>query len=209
MNNKKIWISIGLVILVAGGAMMATNAYFTAQRTASTNKFTTGTLDMNVQSNGNVNEPFVIENMGANANIDGTKTWTVKNTGTLPGRLLVRLQNVVNKENGGNDQEKSAEPNCDADTEGELGGVVTLNVALDGVDKVSSTLATANQSKIGNDWSSIDPIIVIPAGESKTVTAHWATPETAYGNEIQSDSTEFDLNFRLIQLINGPTPANN
>jgi len=208
MDKKKIWLSIGLVILVAGGAITATAAYFTAQRTASTNKFTAGTLDMNVQSNGVVNEPFVIENMGDNANISGTKTWTVKNTGTLPGRLLVRLQTVVNKENGCNDQEKAAEPACEADTEGELGGVVTLKVGLDGVDKVSSTLATANQSKIGNDWSALEPIVLQP-NESRTVTTHWATAENAYGNEIQSDNLEFDLNFRLIQLISGPTPTNN
>jgi len=202
------WLSIGLIILVGGGAIAATSAYFTAQKAVSTNKFTAGTLDMNVQSNGVVNEPFVIENLGDNANITGTKTWVVKNTGTLPGRLLVRLQNVVNKENGCNDPEKEAEPGCDADTEGELGGVVTLNVALDGTDKVSSTLATANQSKIGNDWNGITPVILQP-NESREITVHWATPETAYGNEIQSDDVAFDLNFRLIQLINGPTPTNN
>ena len=201
------WLSIGLITLVAGGAIAGTAAFFTAQRTASTNKFVAGTLDMDVQSNGIVNEPFVIENMGDNANISGTKTWTVKNTGTLPGRLLVRLQNVSNKENGCNDQEKAAEPGCEADNEGELGGVITLNVGLDGVDKVSSTLATANQSKIGDDWNALAPIVLAP-GESRTITTHWATPETAYGNEIQSDSVEFDMNFRLIQLINGPTPSN-
>ena len=207
MDKKKIWVSLGLIILVGGGAIAATTAYFTAQRTASTNKFTAGTLDMNVQSNGTVNEPFVIENMGDNANISGTKTWTVKNTGTLPGRLLIRLQNVSNKENGCNDQEEAIEPACAADTEGELGGVINLNVALDGDDKVSSTLATANQSKIGEDWNALTPI-VLAANEERTITAHWVTPETAYGNEIQSDSVDFDMNFRLIQLINGPTPVN-
>lgn len=206
-NNKKIWLGIVLAILVAGGAGAATFAFFTAQRTASTNKFTAGTLDMNVQSDSVVNKPFVIENMGENANIDGTQTWTVKNTGTLPGRLLVRVKSLANKENGCNDQETATEPACASDTEGELGGVITLNVALDGVDKVNSTLATVNQSKVGNDWNALTPI-VLQANESRTITAHWATPETAYGNEIQSDSLEFDLNFRLIQLINGPTPGN-
>lgn len=208
MNKKKIWLSIALVTLVAGASIGATVAFFTAQRSASTNTFTAGTLDMNVQSDSVVNKPFVIENMGDNANISGTQTWTIKNTGTLPGRALIRLQNVVNKENGCNDQEKATEAGCEADVVGELGGVVTLNIALDGVDQVSSTLATANQSKIGDDWNALTPIILAP-NESRTITAHWATPETAYGNEIQSDSLEFDLNFRLIQLINGPTPANN
>ncbi|MDO8610443.1 MAG: TasA family protein [bacterium] len=207
MQKKKLWLSIALISAVAliGGAV--TLAYFTAQRNTSGNKFTAGTLDMDVTANGNKLEPFVIENMGANANIDGSKTWTVKNTGTLPGKLLVRLQNVSNKENGCNDQEKAAELNCEVDNEGELGNVVTLNVGLDGVDKVLSTLATANQSKIGTDWNGLTPIIMQP-NETRTITAHWATPESAYGNEIQSDNVEFDVNFRLIQLINGPTPSN-
>jgi len=207
MDKKKMWLSIGLVIVVAVGAVSATVAYFTAQRTASTNRFAAGTLDLNVQSNGIVDEPFVIENMGDNANISGTKDWTIRNTGTLPGRLLVRLKNVVNNENGCNDQEAAAEPACAEDTEGELGGVITLNLALDGVDVVSSTLATADQSVIGNDWNALTPIILQP-DETRTITAHWATPESAYGNEIQSDDLVFNLNFRLIQLINGPTPAN-
>ncbi len=206
--NRKVVLSVIIGVTVVAGAAAATAAYFTATRTASTNKFTAGTLDLNVQSNGNANEPFVIENMGDNANISGTKTWTIKNTGTLPGRLLVRLLNVVNKENGCNDQEEMAEPACDADNDGEMGADITLKFDLDGVEKVSSTLATANQAKIGNDWNALTPTIVLAPNEERTITAHWATDETQYGNEIQSDSIEFDTNFRLIQLINGPTPTN-
>ncbi|KKQ36982.1 MAG: hypothetical protein US54_C0048G0012 [Candidatus Roizmanbacteria bacterium GW2011_GWA2_37_7] len=84
-NQKKHWLSIILILLVAVGGIAGTLAYFTATRTAANNKFTTGTLDLSVTGDNNiVNEPFVIENMGANANISGTKTWTIKNTGTLP-----------------------------------------------------------------------------------------------------------------------------
>lgn len=208
-NKKNVWISLMLITLIGGGAAVGTFAYFTAQRTAAVNKFQVGTLDMSVTGNNSVaNEPFVVENIGENGNISGTKTWTVKNIGSLPGRLQVRLNNVVNEENGCNDQEKVVEPNCDDPAkEGDLGPVINAIVALDGVDKVSSTLATNQQSKIGDDWNALDPVI-IPAGGQKTVTIHWATPETAYGNEIQSDSVKFDTGFRLIQLINGPTPAN-
>lgn len=206
-KQKRMFLSVVIIAVVATAAISGTLAYFFARRTVSTSKFTAGTLDLDVASNGNKLEPFVIENMGDNANISGTKTWTVKNTGTLPGRLLLRLQNVVNRENGCNDQEKNAESACEANTEGELGGVVDLKIALDGSDKVSSTLATANQSKVGTDWNALTPI-VLGAGESKTITAHWAADEATYGNEVQSDSVEFDVDFRLVQLINGPTPTN-
>lgn len=199
--------SLLIVAVVGGAAIAGTYAYFTARRTVSENKFAAGTLDLNVSSNGQVNEPFVIENLGANANISGSKTWTVKNTGTLPGKLLVRLTGVTNKDNGCNDQEKEAESACDADDDGELGNVITMNVSLDGQNKVSSTLATAQETKIGTDWNALTPVILQP-GESKTVGFSWATDENAYGNEVQSDSVNFDAVFRLIQDINGPTPTN-
>lgn len=206
---KKPWVSL-LLILGAGGLGIAgTFAYFTATRTAETNTFEAGTLDLSVTGDNNTaNEPFVIENMGANANMSGTKTWTVTNTGSLPGRLLVRIANLANQENGCNDQEKGAEPECEATTEGELGGVITLNVALDGETKTSSTLATANVQAIGDAWNDdIEPVILQP-NETRTVTMSWATAEDEYGNEIQSDSLTFDSVFQLIQLLEGPTPAN-
>lgn len=197
-----------MIVTVAGLAIAGTYAYFTATRTTSANRFAAGTLDLDVAANGNKLEPFVIENMGDNANISGTKTWTVKNTGSLPGRLLVRLQNVINTENGCNDQEKTAEPTCaDPGNEGDLGKVITLKVALDGTDKVSSTLATDQQTKIGADWSTL-PEIVLQPNEERTITTYWAADENSYGNEVQSDDVQFDVNFRLIQLINGAAPSN-
>jgi hypothetical protein len=44
--------------------------------------------------------------------------------------------------------------------------------------------------------------------ETRTITMSWATGEDEYGNEIQSDSLTFDTVFQMIQLIDGPTPAN-
>jgi predicted ribosomally synthesized peptide with SipW-like signal peptide len=207
-KQKKLLLSVLIIAAVGGGAIGATIAYFTANRTVSSSRFTAGTLDLDVAANGSALEPFVIDNIGENGDISGEKTWTVRNTGTLPGRLLLRLKNLANYDNGCNDQEKGAEPLCDADNEGEMGAVITANVALDGTDVVSSTLATDQQGVIGNSWNALAPIILQP-GEEREVKVYWATGEDEYGNEIQSDSLEFDMDFRLIQQINGPTPANN
>ncbi len=199
--NKKVWYSIIVIGVVASLAIGGTYAYFTATRTTSANKFTAGTLDLNVAASTGELTPFVIENMGEGTNISGTKTWTIKNTGSLPGRLLLNLQNVVNSENGCNDQEKIADPTCDATgKEGDLGKVVNLKIKLGDADKVNSTLAADQQAKIGTDWAALEPIILQPS-EQKTVTAYWTTDESSYGNEIQSDAVQFDINFRLIQLI--------
>jgi hypothetical protein len=206
-KNKKLLVGVLLISVISAIAISATIAFFVARRTVSTSRFTTGTLDLDVAANGNKLEPFVIDNIGANGDISGTKTWVVKNTGSLPGRLLIRLQNVANKENGCNDQEKLTEPNCEADNEGEMGAVIRPKVALDGVDQVESTLATSDQATIGQAWNALAPII-LDAGEERSVTIHWTTGENEYSNEIQSDSVEFDVDFRLIQLISGPTVTN-
>ena len=198
------FVLIAVVICAAGAG---TYAYFTATRTTSANKFVTGTLDLDVSANGNKLEPFVVENIGESGDISGTKTWKVRNTGSLPGRLLVKLQNVANADNGCNDQEKNIEPTCEADDLGELGNVVVLNISVDGANIASSSLATANMADLGNKWSNVTPII-IPAGGEKTVVAYWSADETAYGNEIQSDSTKFDIDFRLVQQNRKQQEAN-
>jgi predicted ribosomally synthesized peptide with SipW-like signal peptide len=210
MKNKKVLYSVLLIIVVGLAAVGGTYAYFTATRTTSANQFVAGTLDLDVASNGNKLEPFVITNMGADGNIGGTKTWTITNTGSLPGRLYVRLQNLQNVSSGCiNDQKKAADPDCAVSGhEGNLGKVVNLVMALNGADVASSTLATAQMASIGTQWSAL-PQIVIQPGAQTTVTAHWATGENSYGNEIQGDSVVFDMNFRLVQLMaDGTQPAN-
>lgn len=201
MKNKRLMLSIVLIVLVAGGAIAGTYAYFTAQRTASTNRFTAGTLDLNVTSNNTANDPFVVDNVGENGDITGEKTYTIKNTGSLPGRLMLRLQNVQNKDNGCNDQEKEFEANCEADDVGEMGNVLSLDVDLDGTQVASTALADANEGDLGTAWDSLTPIVLQPNDE-RTIRVHWNATGNDYDNSIQSDSVSFDMNFRLIQQTN-------
>lgn len=197
--KKKNWLlSFLLIIVTVIIAVSGTTAYFTAQKTGTANKFTIGTLDLDISSPTGKLEPINIGTLGAEANIQGEKVWTVKNTGTLPGRLLVKLANVKNLENGCNQPEKEAEPNCETDNIGELGKIMTVKVLLDDSQKAQSTLADSQSEEIEKQWNSLPPIILNP-GESKTLAVSWNANETDYGNEVQSDSVEFDLDFRLIQ----------
>jgi predicted ribosomally synthesized peptide with SipW-like signal peptide len=206
---KKPWVSMLLILVALVAAGVGSFAYFTATRTAEDNTFTAGTLDLSVTGENSIaNEPFIIENMGANANLDGSATWTIENTASLPGRLLVRIVDLENFENGCNDQEESVEPACADDNLGEFGGVVNAVIALDGIDQVSSTLATNDLEVMGDDWNDLVLPVIMNPGDTHEITFHWATDENAYGNEIQSDSVRFDLVIQLIQDIDGPTPAN-
>lgn len=200
--NKKVLYSFAMIIIVASLAVSGTYAYFTADRTTSANRFSAGTLDLDISSDDGKLEPFVIDNIGSSATISGEKTWTVKNTGSLPGKLLVRLENVVNNENGCNDQEKKAEPNCGLEgDEGDLGSIITLKIALDGVDMIETNLTNNEDDALDSKWDLLEDV-VLEADEEKEITVSWLADESSYGNEIQSDDIQFDVNFRLVQLVN-------
>lgn len=209
MRNKKILISALVILLAVTGGYAATRAFFSARQTVTESQFTVGTLDMSVTGDNNVaNEPFVVQNIGASGGISGGKVWTIRNTGSLPGRLFFRFQNVVNAENGCNVPEQQTEPACAADNAGELGAVLQTVVNLDGTSVLTGkTLSDVDAATYGPAWSALDNVI-IDAGASKTVGISWSASEDAYGNEIQSDSVGFNADFRLVQLISGPTPTN-
>lgn len=198
MRKKSLLLSFLLIATTAIIAVSGTTAYFTAKKTSSANKFAIGTLDLDISSATGKLEPINIGALGTEANIQGQKTWTVKNTGSLPGRLLVKLANVKNLENGCNAPEKEAEPNCETDNIGELGKIITVKVLLDNSQKAQSTLADNQTEEIANQWNNLPSVILNP-GESKTLSVAWSANDTDYGNEVQSDSVEFDLDFRLIQ----------
>ena len=210
ITNKKLLISLIVLTVVGTVAGVATGAFLTARRTTSVNRFEQGTLDLSVASVDGATKPFVIENIGETGDISGSKEWTITNTGSLPGRLLVRIKNLQNNENDCNDQEAEAESGCTLDEIGELGGVINLKLtlagsnqtALNGTDVVSSFLADTDQGNIGTLWKALPTITLQPNGVV-TVTAHWETGEADYGNEVQSDDLTFDMDFRLIQQITG------
>ncbi|MBU1085825.1 hypothetical protein KKB06_05750, partial [Patescibacteria group bacterium] len=200
ITKKQLLISLLVMTTVGVGAGIGTAAFLSARRTTSVNRFEQGTLDLDVASGGVAIEPFVIENIGETGDISGSKEWTITNTGTLPGRLLVRIKNLENNENGCNDQEAEAESGCTVDTIGELGGVINMKLTLDGSDQitlngtdvVSSFLDNANLGTIGTAWKAL-PTITLQPNDIVTVTAHWATGEADYGNEVQSDDLTFDM----------------
>ncbi len=218
-NRKKVFLSLLIIAGVSVLAIAATRAFFSARARQTGNRFTMGTLDVQIGANPQA-EPFVVDNIGEDGTITGQKVWRVRNTGTLPGRLFVRLRNVVNNENGCNDPEISTEPNCESDNLGEMGsklatGLYFKNTApanndVSDMSLVGSnhTLATADADTFGADWSAQSAITIPPGGE-RYIGIKWDAAATSYGNEIQSDSTEFEVEANLVQVATGqPTPTN-
>jgi len=97
---KKILFSLLTIALVGGAAAGATKAYFSDTETSTGNTFTAGTLDLKV----NGGDDVLPMTWTANTMVPGTTynagTVEVKNTGSVSGKVVLKVANVVSDENG-------------------------------------------------------------------------------------------------------------
>jgi hypothetical protein len=85
---KKILLSIATIALVSAVSVRATGAFFTGTKGSTNNKFTTGTLEINVLDQ-NLDSQFVNKTLATNW-LPGQEVlinFDVKNTGTVPLQL--------------------------------------------------------------------------------------------------------------------------
>lgn len=162
---------------------------------------TLNSVNTSKNNNNPKSRPYILDNLGENANFGGERSWIINNKSKQAKILYIGLENLVNLENGCNDQEKYVQPNCDQlGKEGDFGRIIHLKIALDGLDRVESTLETSQEGKIAKDWAAL-PKVVLQPKEKKIITAHWTVDENQYGNEIQSDSVRFDISFQLAKDV--------
>ena len=200
--NKRVITSLLVVLAVALATFAATSAYFSSTSSTTGSKFVVGTLDLAVGgAGGSTIEPFLIDNIGETNVSSGSKTWVVTNKGSLTGRLYFKLVNVNNAENGCNTPEMVVDTTCDnpGEGQGELGKQIRTKVYLNDLMVAESDLDEANKNRITNIWSSMTPV-VLTAGETARVKLEWSMANESYGNEIQSDSLGFDVDFSLVQV---------
>jgi len=199
---KKIFLSLAIIITVSSFSFLLTKAYFSDKKTSNGNKFTVGTLNLQVGgSDNNKIEPFVISGLGE-GEIKGEKIWKLKNIGSLAGQLSVSMDNLVNSENGCNTPEKEVDTTCDNPgiKEGELGDIVNLTFYIDGSPKITIPLNLNGVITLTNYWQNSSNLLVLQPNQEIEIKVNWFTPNS-YGNEIQSDSLNFDLGFNLQQVI--------
>ncbi len=202
--NKKFILSSLLVATVLIGVIVGTMAFFTATQTVEDAGLVAGTLDLDVRSGQIERESFTLANLGEDYTMSGEKEWVVKNTGTLPGRLYVALDNLQNINHGCNEPKMIARESLSIEAceqeEGRLGEYMEITLQLDGVDLFTSTLRGEDESVIRTNWEQLAPI-VFQADEEKTFRAYWSANPDEYGNEIQNDEVRFNIEFHLTQLL--------
>ena len=214
--KRKIIVIAALAIGVTTAGYYGTRALFSDTENSAENTFEVGTLDLAVGgANGTAFESINVENVGADGTVSGTKSWVITNGGTVPGNLTFQVNDIQNFENGCNEPELKKEiadygegqETCDDPGlgQGEFGAALAVTASLDqgaGFSQVvSSTMANANQAEYAAQWLANAGTVTIPGGESVTVKMDWSTDPTQYGNEIQSDSLAFGLQFDLVQVV--------
>lgn len=198
---KKIFLSLAIIIAVSSFSFLLTRAYFSDRKTSSGNKFTVGTLDLQVGDSQNKQvEPFIISDLGT-GEIAGQKIWKLKNTGSLSGQFIAELAKISDNENGCNTPESEVDQTCDNPGigQGDLGKLISVNLYLDNTLKMTFPLTESGIASLENYWA--DNQFVLAPGQESELKIEWFAISD-YGNEIQSDSLSFDLNFNLQQVIN-------
>lgn len=211
---KKILLSLLTMALVSSAVYAATSAQFSDTETSTGNTFTAGTLDLKVNGADEVAhitladmKPGDGEGTGGHSSI--SYQYTFSNTGSLPGKPWVRIENLVSDDNDCNEPETQAPDTSCGAGEGELSQNLFMKVNAPGnTGFVYLNLASCSPGMkcpltdwngrtlgfTGEVWEQV------PAGGSTApMVLEFEVPSTV-GNVIQSDNASFDLVFGLDQV---------
>jgi spore coat-associated protein N len=199
-------LAIGLV----GGAF----AYFSDTETSTGNTFTAGSMDISCVIGGTGSGADVHENAdGSNDYVtfsnlkpgdSGSIIWTVTNTGSLPGYIMIHR--TLSADNDGIDTEPELveEPGANGVlTDGELDEnmVLTSSCKIDGVSTFGADTYTGMMSLEGtygpHQFDHL-PKLLNPGSVLQVVYA-WSIPTTATNN-IQGDTFTLNFVFDLDQI---------
>jgi len=180
---------------------VGTFARFSDQASSALNKVAAGTLDVQIlNGTGNDTTPeyaaFAVTD--AKPGDSAHKQIHFTNVGTLPGKLYVKVVMDSNLENGIGDPEvKAGDVTGDSATAGggELGA--KMLVTIDGLGAMQHQPLTALNAAAPLLWE-YNGGILAPGGGAY-VAVDWSIPD-GVGNDIQSDSVAFHLEFTLEQV---------
>jgi predicted ribosomally synthesized peptide with SipW-like signal peptide len=214
MDKKALaaFLIIGLVATITGAGLYA---YFSDTETSTGNTFTAGTLDLKTLVGGSW-EDSVIHLEISNIKPGWSKEFWVslKNVGTLTGKLSVEISTIVNDENGRIDPE--IEAGDISDYVGELGDYLlvykmhltrggwhgtTRLKTLDNFYAPPPGTKPLNQMGGKRFYAYTDPSVAIMGpSETRDFVIILQLPSDV-GNIVQSDKVQFDITFRLEQVL--------
>lgn len=209
INNIKRKALVSGVALVAAAALVGAGTYALYTSTVSTpgQSVEAGTLDLEFANNGLSNSvvsfPYAVENAKPGESGSG-KFVTVKNTGSLPAVVAVKIRKISDNDNGCNATELAADTTCGdpgaGDGELDANMDVTVN-GWTGAGTVLNGLAIGESALVsdlgGTEWDSTFLLAAGATSDQRSVS--WSIP-SATGNIIQSDSASFEIVFEATQV---------
>jgi predicted ribosomally synthesized peptide with SipW-like signal peptide len=203
--KKIIGLSIA-ALLIIGIVAVGTYAYFSDTAASTGNTWTAGTLTLglvttgaatnataSVSPAGSINNSMQFTNVKPGSS--GTITWTLNNTGNVPGTLTLVSATTFGQGGAPNAPEAAAET--------ALGGVkgldtgITIWVTRDGTDILGSTGTYVAMSGLQAALN-LELNKTITIGTPMVYILNWQVP-TSVGNEIQGDTAQLDITFTLNQ----------
>ena len=191
--TTKILMSIMTIVTV--GALIGGGVYaaFSDPETSTGNQFTAGTLDLTVDGeNPWTSTPVSVGNMKPGDL--GVVTLTVYNAGNLSGTLSFDLTNLSDSEGTNTEPEgNTAEP---GDLSANMDILIWVDSNGDGIKDVGETVLY-----IGKLSAEAGPYSIgtLNSGVTNYVSMSYSI-DSGVGNDIQGDSSSFDLEFTLAQV---------
>lgn len=103
-----ITVAIAVCVSIALIGSVGTGAWFSDQETSTGNTLTAGTLDLQVDGKDDpLIETITVTDMKPGDTY--THVWKVRNIGSIPGKVTIKITSIVSDDNGCNDPEEAAE----------------------------------------------------------------------------------------------------
>jgi predicted ribosomally synthesized peptide with SipW-like signal peptide len=206
--KKIIGLSIA-ALLIIGIVGVGTFAYFSDTAASTGNTWIAGTLVLGEVTAGSAtnNSYVVTPGGGINGSVQfgltnpvvpgssGTITWTLNNTGNVPGTLTLVAATTFDQGGAPNAPEAAAET--------ALGGVKGLDTGIvvwvtrNGTDILGASAGYVAMSGLA-DALNLETDKAVTIGTSFVYVLNWKVPITV-GNEIQGDTANLNITFTLTQ----------
>lgn len=195
--NKRILLAVLSIAVAAALVGVGTYAWFTDTASSTGNKFTAGTMNLQVDNGSGYGEALTAMSYANIApGFDQSKTYILRNDGSVNGDLTLTPSNFVDLDSG----KASAEPANGVRNEAVDGADMGEN--LDLVVTVGSTTLYTGTLEGFATHAAFD-LGSVAAGASVSLTFH-ATVDGSVGNELMTDSASFDAAYSLVSTTRPP-----
>lgn len=221
--NKKILISLSVVVAVSAVAVGGTVAFFSDKETSVGNTFAAGAIDLKIDSHATYNGQPVTAATWELKDLNPTSDKFFNFVDIKPGDkgentislhvinndawVCAEVSGLISAENSCNEPETQAEPNCAPDGDGELDDTMVWTVWRDPncndiQDSGEVTLVSGHPvNGVLAVYDSTTQAGPLTGGSTTCLGVAWELPLVT-GNEVQTDSLTGDVSFEVVQSRN-------